>query len=81
MDFSLWTEVEISHGCAVVPHHDFVKTFFIICNFWWGLGLFCLRNGLVLIVHLFFPNPLHKKNKKLNKEVIRSCCRNISGPK
>lgn len=38
MDFSLWTEVEFAQECAVAPHQDFEKTFFIICKVLVGLG-------------------------------------------
>lgn len=80
MDFSLWTGVEFAHGCAVVPHQDFEKAFFIICKVLVGLGVsFFLFSEWWYIY--FYPYLLHKENKKLNTEVIRSSCRNINGPK
>lgn len=40
MEFLLWTEVEFAHGCAVAPHQDFVKSFFIVCKVLVGPGFF-----------------------------------------
>lgn len=58
MDFPLWIEVEFAHGCAVAPHQDFEKTFFIICKVLVGLGVcfllfVCFQTGPILMVHLF----------------------------
>lgn len=54
MDFSLWTEVEFAQECAVAPHQDFEKAFFIICKVLVGLGFgvfFGFNNGPILMLH------------------------------